>query len=507
MTRQYRVEALSIQIGATEDERRFVWLQHPDFPGARVRLAALADYERDGGFTEENSRTVIGTTAPVRREEPYLSCKVRVPGLVGGTEYVYSVGCDAALDEATYRFSLPKDPKRELSFFLISDLHINVYRRPINQWDPDGTRMLARYESSLARASAFDGKPAFFLSIGDNTSVANMGASMFPEPEKYSKLLSAQISFAEHLEFLSVPTAKSLPFATIQGNHDAVALSFGAETVGDGNNVLYDMPNDDGYAGHYLDSVDGGFGPADVSSGDFWFRSGDLLVVGINAMVNAIDNRTPCAPEVHRAFIEGAIAACPDTRWRILLCHVPAYAYVEGSPRRTHSGEIGAPTEPAKMASFFGGLCDPFGFDLVFTGHQHAFSRTYPLLDGRVVGEDARTVERCEGGAVTETLLNPHGVIHYNVPSLLDHAFFANLPLEPEALYPAYGVTENALRGGREAGIPNAEKFRGVTYRSPTYTHVRLEATETGSTMTVSSVRSDTNEAFDTLIISKAYPL
>ena len=58
---QYRVEALSLQMGAAEDERRFVWLQHPDFPGARVRLATLSDYERDGGFTESNSRTVIGT--------------------------------------------------------------------------------------------------------------------------------------------------------------------------------------------------------------------------------------------------------------------------------------------------------------------------------------------------------------------------------------------------------------------------------------------------------------
>ena len=58
---QYRVEALSLQIGAREDERRFVWLQSPAFAGARVCIAPLALYERDGGFTEEPSYTVAIT--------------------------------------------------------------------------------------------------------------------------------------------------------------------------------------------------------------------------------------------------------------------------------------------------------------------------------------------------------------------------------------------------------------------------------------------------------------
>ena len=62
---QYCVEALSLGIGAREDERRFVWLQSPAFAGARVCIAPLALYERDGGFTEENSKTVYGTTEAV----------------------------------------------------------------------------------------------------------------------------------------------------------------------------------------------------------------------------------------------------------------------------------------------------------------------------------------------------------------------------------------------------------------------------------------------------------
>ena len=120
-----------------------------------------------------------------------------------------------------------------------------------------------------------------------------------------------------------------------------------------------------------------------------------------------------------------------------------------------------------------------------------------------MVGEEERTVLRAENGTVTETLTRPRGVIHYNVPSAYDHAFFSNLPMEPEAFYPAYGVTEWALKGGLKDEIPNADKFRGVTYRSATFTHVTLAKEGDTDTMTVSSVRSDTGEAFDTLIIRK----
>ena len=75
--------------------------------------------------------------------------------------------------------------------------------------------------------------------------------------------------------------------------------------------------------------------------------------------------------------------------------------------------------------------------------------------------------------------------------------------MEPEALYPAYGVTEAALKGGLADGIPNGDKFRGVTYRSATYTHVTITREDGTDTMKICSVRSDTNEPFDTLIIKK----
>lgn len=496
----YNVMALSIQHGVNETERRFVWLQAAEFEGAYVKIAAFRDFERDGCFTDENSRVVKGTIAPVRREEPLVSCKVRVFGLDIGEEYIYTVGCDGAESEERYRFVIPASLDKEQSFFIISDLHINVYRRPLNQSDPDGTKALEKFEKTLCAASEFNGKPAFYLSIGDNISCLNMPASFFPEPEKFTKLLSAQYAFKEYLEFLSVPSVKSIPFATVLGNHDAVDLADGSATVGDGCNVFFDMPNDDGVSGHYFDGANGEIGSDTISSGDFSFVSGDVLVVGINAMVNSTVNRAHCGKEAHRRFIENAIESAPDVRWKILLCHVPAYSYVVGAD----VGENGKPTERFLMEKFFSELCDPYRFDLVFTGHQHAFSRTYPLLDGCVVGAESCEVVTHGNGTYTETLIRPRGVIHYNVPCAFGHSFFSSLPAEPEAYYPAYGVNKPAYDIGVQNATFNADKFKGYVYSPlPTYTHVHTEKTEDGVIMTICSVDTKNNEAFDTLIIKK----
>ena len=506
--KEYTTEALSLGMGATDDERRFVWLQSPDFRGARVRIAPLALYERDGGFTETNCRIEEGVCTPVRRDTPYLSCKVRIGNLAPDTEYIYSVGYDGAFRDVTYRFRMPPRDGSRRSFFMISDLHINVYRRPFHTHDPEGKRAMERFENTLASAAAYGGTaPDFMLSLGDNISVGNMGAGMYPEPEKFTKHLSAEFIFTEHREFLMPRALKEIPIATVMGNHDAACLPSGAEPIGDGSNAFFDLPNDDGYAGHYLDGDGGDTAvPPTISSGNFYFRSGDLLVVGINAMIAPHGNCTPCAPEVHRAYIEKAIAAAPTARWRILLCHVPAYSYVEGAPVRTAgttSGVPAAPTETARMAEFFDSLTDPYGFDVVFTGHQHAFSRTYPLLGGKPVGEAERTVTTAPDGSVTETLTKPHGPIHYNVPSAYDHSFVSNLPSDPAALYPAYGVKIYNLKEAVEKKVPNIENFAGITYNSAAYTYVTIAREADASVMTISSVRSDNGEAFDTLIIRK----
>ena len=87
----YSPDSLSVQVGRKEGERSFVWLQDEAFDGAHLDITTLAAFEKDGGFTESNTRRYEATVAPVRMRAPFCSCRVRVSDLMPDT-YVYHAG-------------------------------------------------------------------------------------------------------------------------------------------------------------------------------------------------------------------------------------------------------------------------------------------------------------------------------------------------------------------------------------------------------------------------------
>ena len=186
----YSSDSLTLQVGRTEAERSFVWLQETAFPTAHLSLAALSDYERDGGFTAENTTRYEAEITTVRKRGDYLSCKVTVSELAPA-DYIYRVGCDTEEDAECYTFTVRGDVDRGQTFVLFSDLHTNVYRRALNKWDPEGKQARASFRAELEHAAAFMDKPDFFLSVGDNISVCNMPASFYPNPEEFSNCRAA----------------------------------------------------------------------------------------------------------------------------------------------------------------------------------------------------------------------------------------------------------------------------------------------------------------------------
>ena len=175
----YRPDTLTIQIGRTEDERSFVWLQDDAECGAYLELVEADAYEKSG-FAAANR--YMAEAAPVRMRGAFTSCKVTVSDLAPG-EYVYRVGCEREADAECYRFTVRDGLDKRQSFFLFSDLHTNVYRRPLATWDPTGEKKQAQLDATMQHAASFADTPDFFLSVGDNVSVCNMPASFYPNPE------------------------------------------------------------------------------------------------------------------------------------------------------------------------------------------------------------------------------------------------------------------------------------------------------------------------------------
>ena len=474
----YTVKALSLQVGENECERRFVWYQPARFESAQVQYALLSEYERDGGFTADNSLIAIGKVSDIYKNVQYLSCKVRVSSLLPGEAYVYRVGCGSYYDSEIYTFKTLADARERQSFFLIGDIHLNVYRRCPER---DTTYINRRWEYLLSRATHFDdgGEPSYLLSVGDNIAVCNL--SDFAYPEKNTPVGVIEYAESETEEFLAPREMKEVAFASVLGNNDSQLQNDGADLgLSSVMGYHYDLPNDDGYSGHFLDN----------SSGNFYFSSGELLVVGITAPCDiAPNNERSCSFEVNRAFIEKAVASHPDAKWRILLNHVPVYSYV------SYYGE-----ECERFRDNYSGLADGFGFDVFFSGHQHAFSRTHAMKGSTAVGAEKTVCELDENGYKVETLTKPMGVIHYNIPSAHDHAFYSRpYPDAPEKLFGAYGITYDAFEGMKVKYPDEAEKFDGVLYSSPMYTYISMGDGE----MKIMTVRSDKNIPVDTLIIKK----
>ena len=478
---EYFVKALSLQVGANELERRVVWYQPRSYRSACVQIAPIELYEKDGRFTDGNSSIIKASLTEIYQNKDFVSCKARIPDLIAGNKYIYRVGCEDIFDSKSYVFSVEADASKRQSFFLVGDMHINVYRRSP---ECDTTYINDRWQYLLSRANQFesDHKPSYLLSVGDNISVCNM--QNFAYPERKTPKGVQEYAEAETAEFLAPHEMKEIAFATVLGNHDALLQGensdFGLSGI---LGYHYDMPNDDGFSGHYLDNT----------SGNFYFSSGDLLVVGLTVIDPAeitANNKESCSYEVHRAFVEKAVASHPDAKWKIILNHVPEYSYI--AYYSASNGE--------DIKNKFSEIIDGLGFDIVFSGHQHAFSRTHAINGSLVVGAEACDRITDDNGYKIETLTNPRGVIHYNIPSAHDHAFYQRpYKEEPEKLFGSYGITPAAFEDMKVKHPDEAEKFKGILYSSPMYTYVSMREGE----MRIMTVRSDKNVAVDTLVIRK----
>ena len=84
-----------------------------------------SDYDADGGFTEENSIIVVGTTEVPAGNIYNTSCKAEITDLELGTTYVYRVGNNQSFDENVYEFNTYANLDQKQSFNIVSDIHFH----------------------------------------------------------------------------------------------------------------------------------------------------------------------------------------------------------------------------------------------------------------------------------------------------------------------------------------------------------------------------------------------
>lgn len=170
---------------------------------------------------------------------------------------------------------------------------------------------------------------------------------------------------SEWVGFLAPEYLSSYPMAATQGNHDAKGMSY---------KYYFNNPN------VYL-----GVAPTFYGNG-YYFTYGDVLFVFINSnKINIFDNYN---------LIKKACEENPDTKWRVAAFHHDVYGTAH------HAMQDDAIAAKRSLAP----ALESYDFDVVLTGHDHIFGRSYFMKDDKIV-----ETAGYEDGAVTD----PEGIIYF----------------------------------------------------------------------------------------------
>lgn len=200
---------------------------------------------------------------------------------------------------------------------------------------------------------------AFLLSAGDQVETCN--------------------NQAQFSGFLSPAGLRSLPVAPALGNHDAGALDYGYH---------FNLPN-----------LSSQYGVTYPGSADYYFTYGNTLFMVLNS------NNT--SGSSHTAFIRNSVEANPDSTWRIVIFHHDIY----GSA--THSTERSILNLRASLFPIF----DDYGIDIVINGHDHSYTRTYPIK-----GDMPMTKQNFDKNGNVE---NPDGTVYYTLSSASGSKYYS----------------------------------------------------------------------------------
>ena len=265
------------------------------------------------------------------------------------------------------------------------------------------------WERTLASASASFPNASFLLSAGDQVDYA-------PSEGQYDL-------------FFSPSLLRTLPLAPTAGNH---------ETFESSPNHLnhFDVPNESAMG-------------RTSAGGDYWFRYGYTLYLVLNS------NNPDCTQ--HDAFLGDALAFNPDITWTVLMFHHSLYS----------SADHASDTYVKNLRKNLTPVIDKYHIDLVLSGHDHTYTRTYQMQGGSPLKN--QTVD-AQGRVV-----NPTGTLYVTAETATGSKYY-DLQSEPES-YAAIRLQ------------PETPMFSALTV--------------TGNTLSIATYRADTKAMLDSYTILK----
>ncbi|OKP74622.1 hypothetical protein A3842_20425 [Paenibacillus sp. P3E] len=406
----YSIRDIALNPGADESKLNFTWLT-PGLPAASiVQMAKKADMSGNAFPEATKVMTFTGQASPATTvtDSVYYSNKATATGLANQTQYVYRVG-DGNEDNWSPIYNYTTQDPTNYTLMFVGDPQIGSSGSVTN--DTYGwTKTLKQAVGSFPNFS-------FIMSAGDQIE------------NKSSTSLETEYDAFESPEIL-----RSLPIATVVGNHD-VNVNY---------KYHYNVPNES-TLGMMKDNRNKDILTDNTYGGDYYYTYGDTLFM-------VLDTNNSNGAE-HTKFMQDTVKAVPNTKWRIVTFHHDIYG--GGQAHSTEQVILNL------RAALFPTL-DALDVDMIFMGHDHSYVRTYVMNGDNVQG---RQLVDSQGRDV-----NPNGSTYVTANSASGSKYY-ELNTTPER----YSASRSQLH-------------------TPTFSTIKV----TPSSLTVDTYRSDTLEKLDT---------
>lgn len=328
-------KAIALSVGADETSRNITWYADLETAGT-VQYAVKSDEDFPTEYIE------VQATAIETEDEGFYSNQATLANLAYDTEYVYRLVNGETVSEV---YSFKTGDVDSFSFLLAGDPQIGSGNL---QTGIDG------WENTLNVATEKFPEVDFLLSAGDQVNTAS-------NEEQYA-------GYLEH------DVLKTLPMATVIGNHDSGSAAYSQH---------FNTPNETVYG-------------ATAAGVDYWYVYNNTLFMHMNS------NNMSAAE--HKSFMEQAIAANPDVAWKVVSFHHSIFTVA------SHAYDKDILARREQYVPIF----EELDIDVVLMGHDHVYARTY-MMDGftPIVTEE-----------VENSVTNPEGILYITANSASGSKFY-----------------------------------------------------------------------------------
>ncbi|MFI1438704.1 fibronectin type III domain-containing protein [Streptomyces fructofermentans] len=341
-------------VGANETQRTVTWYSSAD---TAQTLQVSPTSALVNGELPPGSATFDATGAANIAASGGFNRHATITDLKENTAYSYRVGSEGNWSP-TYSFKT-QDFEGDYDFLFLGDPQIGSSGNTLKDQ--------AGWEDTLKVATAANPDTELLVSGGDHVESAN--------------------NESQWNSFLAPDQLRQYPLVATIGNHDVGGKAYEQHHF---------TPNTDRSAPYY----DNGNPAGSKSGGDYWFIHKDVLFIDLNS--NSYNpSQGGGGDAAHVKYVTDVINKHgSEAKWKVLVYHHSIY-----SPA-THSKDSDNKVRRQDFTTAFSDL----GVDMVLQGHDHSYSRSYLIKNGR-------KADPAEQPGATDVYPGPGGVLYVTANS------------------------------------------------------------------------------------------